>query len=58
MTASENLHRQLTVDLIRLHNLVAWYIMGHTYVKQERDQLAGAIEIKLALLQGLERAEP
>ncbi len=50
MTPHEALRRQLTNDLNRLHNLILRYATGDSAVKAERDQLEGAVQVKLALL--------
>ena len=54
----ENLYRQILNDLIRLCNLVALFALGDTSLEQERNQLEGATQIKLALLRGLEPTPP
>ena len=48
------LRRQLLGDLDRLHDLILRYAAGNRAVKQERDQLEGAVQVKLALLGGME----
>ena len=53
----ENLYRQILNDLIRLCNL-ALFAMGDTSLEQERNQLEGATQIKLALFRGLEPTPP
>ena len=53
----ENLQEQLLVDMARFGELMNQYANGNTSVKQERDQLEGAVEIKLAILEGLRRLE-
>ena len=49
MLHREILRQQLIVDIDRLHNLILRFAAGHKPVKQERDQLEGAVQIKMAL---------
>ena len=58
MMVQEDLYRQILTDLIRLCNLVALFALGDASLEQERNQLQGAIQIKLALFRGLEREPP
>ena len=53
----ENLQEQLMKDMERFGGLMNRYSLGEASVKQERDQLEGALEIKLAILEGLKRAQ-
>ncbi len=41
----------------RFGNLIHRYNLGDTSAKVERDELEGAVEIKLAILEGLKRIE-
>ena len=50
----EILRQQLIQDFDRLHGLILRYARGERSVKQERDKLEGAVQIKLALLWPLE----
>ena len=50
MSAREGLRRQLLDDLDRLRALALLYAHGDRSVKRERDQLEGAVQVKLALL--------
>ena len=54
----KNLQAQLMGDLERFGVLMGRYAMGERSVKAERDQLEGAVEIKLAILEGLKRNAP
>jgi hypothetical protein len=49
MTPHEALRQQLFDDLDRLHVLILRYANGDSAVKPERDQLEGAVQVKLAL---------
>ena len=53
----ENLQKQLMKDMERFGALMNRYSLGEASVKQERDQLEGALEIKLAILEGLKRLQ-
>ncbi|MCZ6635590.1 MAG: hypothetical protein O7G87_19490 [bacterium] len=53
----ENLQEQLMKDMERFGGLMNRYSLGEASVKQERDQLEGALEIKLAILEGLKRLQ-
>ena len=56
MEAQQILHQQLLDDLDRLHHLILRYANGDKQVKAERDQLEGAVSVKMALWRGcLER---
>ena len=46
----EELRRQLIDDLERLNNLIVRYARGERHLKQERDRLEGAVQVKMALL--------
>ena len=48
----EVLRRQLIDDLGRLNNLIVRYAQGERHLKQERDRLEGAVQVKMALLAG------
>ena len=50
MFEREILRQQLMVDLDRLHDMILRYMAGDRSVKQERDQLGGAVQVKLAFL--------
>jgi len=52
-----NLQAQLLTDMERFGNLMHRYNLGDALAKDERDQLEGAVEIKLAILEGLKRIE-
>ena len=54
LTPAQRLRGQLTVDLIHLTNLEGWRVMGRETDPTERLQLAGAVEIKMALLTNME----
>ena len=56
MDPIENLHAQLRNDMERFADLMARFSIGEASVKEDRDQLEGALEIKLAVLEGLKRA--
>ena len=49
MTPHEALRLQLFEDLERLHTLILRYASGDRAVKPERDQLEGAVQVKLVL---------
>ena len=49
MTPHEALRQQLFGDLHRLHDLIRRYAKGDSAVKAERDQLEGAVQVKLVL---------
>ena len=53
MHSEEILRRQLKEDLERLHSLILRYALGDRGVKQERDELEGAVQIKFALWRSL-----
>ena len=53
----KNLQEQLLKDMERFGALMNRYSMGEASVKQDQDQLEGALEIKLAILEGLKRAQ-
>ena len=53
----EILQEQLMSDMERFGELMNRYSMGEASVREERDQLEGALEIKLAILEGLKRAQ-
>ncbi len=55
MDPIENLHAQLRNDMERFADLMARYSIGEASVKEDRDQLEGALEIKLAVLEGLKK---
>ena len=50
MFVLEELRRQLIDDLGRLNNLIVRYAQGERYLKQERDMLEGAVQVRMALL--------
>lgn len=52
-----SLQAQLLADMERFGNLMHRYNLGDTSAKIERDELEGAVEIKLAILEGLKRIE-
>ena len=52
-----NMQAQLLKDMEQFGDLMNRYAVGDTAVKEERDQLEGAVEIKLAILEGLKREE-
>ena len=56
MTPYEALQEQLLADIERLHDLILRYAHGDSAVRQERDQLDGAVQIKLALLGACRRS--
>ena len=56
MFVSEELRRQLIDDLGRLNNLIVRYAQGERHLKQERDMLEGAVQVRMALL-ALEHAD-
>ncbi len=49
MNPREALRRQVYDDLTRLRVLILRYAAGDSAVKSERDQLDGAVQVKLAL---------
>jgi len=49
VSAREELRRQLLEDLDRLHNPILRGAGGDRSVKLQRDQLEGAVEIKMIL---------
>ena len=53
--AIEALQAQLLNDMERFGDLMNRCALGETAVKDERDQLEGAVEVKLAILEGLKR---
>ena len=55
MSAQDALRRQLLADMDRLHDLILRYAGGDKSVKQERDQLEEAVQVKLAVFWGLKR---
>jgi len=52
-----NLQTQLLADMERFGDLMHRYNQGDASAKEERDQLEGAVEVKLAILEGLKRDE-
>ena len=52
-----NFQTQLLADMEKFGDLIHRYNLGDASAKEERDQLEGAIEVKLALLEGLKRDE-
>ena len=50
MLDREMLRQRIVRDTYRLDDLILRYASGDASVKQERDRLQGAIEVKLALL--------
>ena len=55
MFSEDILRSQLKADLERLHGLILRYALGDRSVKQERDELEGAVQIKFALWRALNR---
>lgn len=53
MFRKEILRRQLLTDLERLHGLILRYAAGDRSVRQERDELEGALQVKFALWRAL-----
>ena len=53
MFREDIMRQQLLNDLERLHSLILQYASGNQTVKQERDELEGALQIKFALWRGL-----
>ena len=49
MTPHEALRQQLLDELDRLNALIRRYAAGDSAVRPERDQLEGAVQVKLAL---------
>ena len=49
MSAEEDLREQLLKRLDQLHGLAIRYARGDRSARTERDQLEGAVQIKLAL---------
>jgi hypothetical protein len=52
-----NLQTQLLADMEKFGDLMHRYNLGDVSAKEERDQLEGAVEVKLAILEGLKRDE-
>jgi hypothetical protein len=52
-----NLQTQLLADMEKFGDLMHRYNLGDASAKEERDQLEGAVEVKLAILEGLKRDE-
>lgn len=50
------LRQQLLEDLQRLHALILRYASGDRSVKRERDELEGAIHVKLAFWRAAKRS--
>ncbi len=55
--AIECLQTQLLNDMERFGDLLNRFALGDATIKAERDQLEGAVEIKLAILEGLKRLQ-
>lgn len=55
--AIEHLQTQLLEDMERFGDLMNRYALGEVAIKVARDQLEGAVEIKLAILEGLKREQ-
>lgn len=55
--AIECLQTQLLNDMERFGDLLNRFALGEEAIKAERDQLEGAVEIKLAILEGLKRLQ-
>ena len=55
MYREDRLRYQLLKDLERLHILILQYAAGEHSVKQERDRLEGAIQVKFAFWRALAR---
>ena len=49
MSPQDQLRRQIIADLERLHRLIVRYARGDYSVKQERDQMEGAVQVKMAV---------
>lgn len=52
-----NLQAQLLADMEVFGDLMHRYNLGDASAKEARDQLEGAVEVKLAILEGLKREE-
>lgn len=52
-----HLQAQLLKDMERFGDLMNRYTLGDVSVKTERDQLEGAVEVKLAILEGLKERQ-
>ena len=50
MLNRELLRQQIITDMDHLHDLILRYAAGDMLVKQERDQLEGVVDVKLAVL--------
>ena len=57
MFDSQLVRQQLIVDLDHLHGLIIRYAKGERHLKQARDRLEGAVQVKMALLAGNEEKE-
>ena|GEM_PF-4258218 len=57
MNPIEHLQNQLFDDMERFSELMNRQASGEVAIKKERDQLEGAVEIKLAILEGLKRQQ-
>jgi hypothetical protein len=55
--AIECLQTQLLNDMERFGDLLNRVALGEAAIKAEQDQLEGAVEIKLAILEGLKRLQ-
>lgn len=55
MNSIEHLQNQLLDDMEQFSDLMNRQAAGDVTVQAERDQLEGAVEIKLAILEGLKR---
>lgn len=55
--AIAHLQAQLLKDMERFGDLMNRYTLGDVSVKTERDQLEGAVEVKLAILEGLKQRQ-
>ena len=51
MSPQEHLHFQIIADLERLHSLIVRYASGD----RERDQLEGAVQVKIAVWHAIKR---
>ena len=49
------LRQQIIGDTLQLQGLITRYSRGETSLKSDRDQMKGAVQIKVALLRGLRK---
>ena len=57
MLDGQQIREQLIADLEHMHSLIIRYVKGERHLKQARDRLEGAVQVKLALLAGKEEPE-